>query len=86
MPYCVKAPAISITLPGQILEYESNTSDFEAVFVLMSEQFNDSLHLPDRFPLFLSVRNNPVISLGPGEVRGYTNLLYHDSTGDSCER
>lgn len=68
MPYCVKAPAISITLPGQILEYESNTSDFEAVFVLMSEQFNDSLHLPDRFSTFLSVRNNPVISLGPGQL------------------
>ena len=68
MPYCVKAPAISITLPGQILEYESNTSDFEAVFILMSEQFNDSLHLPDRFSTFLSVRNNPVISLGPGQL------------------
>ena len=78
MPYTVKAPSISITLLGQILEYESNTADFDGVFIFMSQRFNDSLHLPDRFSTFLSVRNNPVIPLGVGQleaIRTYYTMI-----------
>lgn len=78
MPYTAKAPSISITLPGQILEYESNTADFDGVFIFMSQRFNDSLHLPDRFSTFLSVRNNPVIPLGVGQleaIRTYYTMI-----------
>lgn len=68
IPFEIKSPAISIVLPGQILEHEYCSGDFEAIYILMSEKFNDSLHLPERFSTFLSVHNNPVISLVPRQL------------------
>lgn len=67
VPYEIKASAIAIIMPGQIMEHEFCTEDFEGVYILMSEKFNDSLQLPVRFSTFLSVRNNPVISLTLGQ-------------------
>ena len=43
IPFEIKSPAISIVLPGQILEHEYCSGDFEAIYILMSEKFNDSL-------------------------------------------
>lgn len=63
IPFEIKAPAISIVLPGQIIEHEYCSDDFEGIYILMSERFNESLNLPDRFSNFLSVRNKPVIPL-----------------------
>ena len=68
IPFEIKSPAISIVLPGQILEHEYCSGDFEAIYILMSEKFDDSLHLPERFSTFLSVHNNPVISLVPRQL------------------
>lgn len=65
--YEIKAPAIAIIMPGQIMEHECCTEDFEGVYILMSRKFNDSLQLPERFSTFLSVRNNPVIPLNAGQ-------------------
>ncbi len=63
IPFEIKAPAISIVLPGQIIEHEYCSDDFEGIYILMSERFNESLNLPDRFSNFLSVRNKPVVPL-----------------------
>ena len=63
IPFEIKAPAISIVLPGQIIEHEYCSDDFEGIYILMSERFNEGLNLPDRFSNFLSVRNKPVVSL-----------------------
>lgn len=64
-PFKTTAPCLIVILPGQILEHKSISEDFSGLFIIMSKQFTDNL-LPnnqDRFPLFLSVRDNPTVSL-----------------------
>lgn len=42
IPFEIKAPAISIVLPGQIIEHEYCSDDFEGIYILMSERFNEA--------------------------------------------
>jgi len=59
-------------LPGQIMEHQSVSEDFSGLFIVMSPKFSDSL-MPDaheRLPLFLSVRDNPVVPLNEEGLTG----------------
>ena len=64
-PYTAKAPCLVTFLPCHIVEYKSISDDFSGFFMIMSSKFTDSLmeNASERLPLFLSVRDNPVIPL-----------------------
>lgn len=69
-PFKVAAPCHIIILPGQILEYKNVSDDFSGLFIIISQRFTDGLmaSIQERFPLFLSVRNNPVIPVDNEEI------------------
>lgn len=67
-PYTIKAPAISITMPGQVMEHISSSSDFSGIFILMSSGFTGDLLPSDQATAFLSVRNRPVIELTQNQL------------------
>jgi AraC-like DNA-binding protein len=52
------------------LESEHGGNDFEGRFILMSRRFSDSLftNIQERFPLFLSIQDNPILPLTPEEL------------------
>jgi len=71
-PYNVKGPCLFTVLPGQIVEYKSTSEDFTGFFVIFSSKFTDSMmeNAMERLPLFLSVRENPVIILDEARMKG----------------
>lgn len=69
--YCTEAPCLFIILPDQILQYESLSDDFSGLFIVMSKRFvtNLFLNIQERFPLLISVHNNPWIPLNKEELK-----------------
>ena len=63
--YSAQAPCFITVLADQILQYEEISDDFEGLFIILSKRFSDSLFVDvrERLPLFLSVKENPSISL-----------------------
>ena len=66
-PYHSTSPSMIIIMPGQILQYEYISPDFSGLFIIMSKHFVDSLDIGDRFSLFVSIRENPCITLNEQE-------------------
>ena len=69
-PCKLEPPCFLVILPDQILEHKYVSEDFSGLFIVMSKKFTDSL-MPDvqnRIPLFLSVRDNPVVPLTEEEL------------------
>jgi len=64
-------------LPGQIMEYKFISDDFSGLFIIMSPKFTDSLisNVADRLPLFLSVLDNPIITLDENALEGMINYF-----------
>jgi YesN/AraC family two-component response regulator len=67
-------------LPDQILEHTSRSDDFFGYMNAMSKKFADNLlpNAQEQLPLFLSVRNKPVIELDKEGLEGmvsYYNML-----------
>jgi len=62
------SPGIIIILPDQILEYEYMSKDFSGLFIIMSKRFTESLNIEEGFSLFLSIRDDPFISLSKEEL------------------
>lgn len=78
--YTAEAPCLFIILPDQILQFESLSEDFKGYFIVMSQRFANNLFLnvQERFPLYLSVNDNPWTPLSDGELEGmmyYYNML-----------
>jgi AraC-like DNA-binding protein len=74
--YHCTAPALFIVLPDQILQYEAYSENFSGYFIVMSKKFTNSLiDLKDKYPLNLSVKDNPWIPLAEGEIDGM--ILYY---------
>lgn len=63
IPYTLKGPGMSINIPGQLLEHQSISDDFRGACILMSKDFIGSLGLPYNFQTYMSVQENPIISL-----------------------
>jgi len=64
-PYTTKAPCLVTFLPEHIVEYKSISDDFTGLFIIFSSKFTENLmeNALERLPMFLSVRDNPVIPL-----------------------
>jgi AraC-like DNA-binding protein len=74
--YYATSPCFIIILPDQILEYEYFSDDFSGLFVVMSRQFINNVNFDKSFPLFLSVHNNPFITLSNDELN--ILLVYYE--------
>lgn len=77
--YVAETPSLSIVFPGQILEFNYFTEDFEGYFMIMGKRFTDEL-LPaqERFPLSVYFKDNPYIPLNDetlGALLTYYNLI-----------
>jgi AraC-like DNA-binding protein len=62
-PVVSSTSTLTTILPGQILQYEDITDDFTGFFTIMSNQFINNLNIQTRTPLFMTIKENPVISL-----------------------
>jgi len=69
------APCFLVLLPDQILEHKSRSIDFSGYMIIMSKKFTDNLlpNAQEQLPLFLSVRNKPVIELDEEGLEGMVN-------------
>jgi AraC-like DNA-binding protein len=69
-PCCYAANNFVIILPGQILQYRYRSDDFSALFIIMSQRFTENIELSmkDVIPLFLYLRENPVVRLSDAEM------------------
>ena len=64
-PYTAKASCLFTFVPGSIVEYKSTSDDFTGFLIIFSSKFIENMveNALERLPLFLSVRDNPVIPL-----------------------
>lgn len=62
-PYTLKASDVSIHFPGQLLEQEFISEDFEALCILMSKDFVGSLGLSYNFQRNITIQDNPIFEL-----------------------
>ncbi|MGM9804009.1 MAG: helix-turn-helix domain-containing protein [Muribaculaceae bacterium] len=61
-----------VHIPGQLIEQQYISPNFDAVFVSMTSAFVKSMGLPYSFQLDRMVRDNPVLSLMPGQFEAMT--------------
>lgn len=78
--YNAEAPCLFVVLADQILQYEYMSEDFSGLFIVMSKKFTDNLliNIQERFPLFLSINDNPWTLLNDAELEtmtGYYTML-----------
>ncbi|MDR1526537.1 MAG: helix-turn-helix domain-containing protein [Dysgonamonadaceae bacterium] len=68
-PCCYAANDLVIILPGQILQYTHRSDDFSALLIVMSKRFTENIELgmKEVIPVFLYLRENPVVHLDEAE-------------------
>jgi len=79
-PIKTATPCFVVLLPEQILEHKSISPDFSGKMIIMSKRFTDNLlpNAQDQLPLFLHVRDKPVVGLDEEGLEGiisYYNML-----------
>lgn len=65
--YRLDTNGILISLPGQLMEIQDKSDDFEAVGVLMSQNFVKNMELSFNFHLDQMLRSNPVVALNENQ-------------------
>jgi AraC-like DNA-binding protein len=77
-PYISQMPSITVSRPGEILQYEDVSKDFSGFIIVLSKQFADSLlpNMQERFSLQLALVDNPCLPLNSPELK--TALDYYD--------
>ncbi|MDR0413904.1 MAG: AraC family transcriptional regulator [Prevotellaceae bacterium] len=70
-PYISQTPSITVSRPGEILQYEHVSEDFSGFVVVMSKQFAGSLltDMQERFLLRLALADNPCLPLNSPELK-----------------
>jgi AraC-like DNA-binding protein len=79
-PCTYSANDFFIVLPGQIVQYSYKSADFEGMFFIVSKRFTDNLELnaKELMPVFLYLKENPVMHLNREEIMlilNYCNFL-----------
>lgn len=78
IPYSLKGLGMSINVPGQLLEHEFITDDFQGICILMSKDFISSLGLPYNFQTYMSVQETPILPLTENQYNAmlsYCNMV-----------
>lgn len=65
IPYEMKEGMVAVNIPGQLLTYDSISTDFKGIYVMMSPRFVNSLGLPYDFDLNNLAKEASVIDLSP---------------------
>jgi len=71
----VETPCMIIILPGQVIEYEFISEDFEGQCIIMSKRFTESLNIEEGFSAFIAVRNNPCVCLTEKTLKSMQNYF-----------
>ena len=75
--YHVTSSSISISLPGQILEFDRQSDDFCGIFIYLTQQFTEKLNLLLDHTIAMKVKNRPHIVLNNEELQSILN--YYDT-------
>jgi AraC-like DNA-binding protein len=69
-PCCYAANDFVVIMPGQILQYTYRSEDFSVLLIVMSRRFTENIELSmnDVIPVFLYLRENPVVHLDDTEM------------------
>jgi AraC-like DNA-binding protein len=69
-PCCYTANNFVVIMPGQILQYTYRSEDFSAMLIIMSQRFTENieLNMNDMIPIFLYLRENPVVHIDEAEM------------------
>lgn len=75
--FAAKAPCLFITVSGQILQCDNFSKDFKGLSIILSKEFWDGFSFDKSlsFPLFSSIRENPVIHLNSDELDSITDYF-----------
>lgn len=80
IPYSLKGLEMSINVPGQLLEHEFMTNDFQGIYILMSKDFVSGLGLPYNFQTYMSVQETPILPLTENQYKAmlsYYNMVHN---------
>ncbi|WP_051292782.1 helix-turn-helix domain-containing protein [Olivibacter sitiensis] len=70
--YSVQAPALAISLPGQILEHESCSDDFHGILIYMTQRFTEKFNLLLGHSISTAIKNRPYMALRNEELQSIT--------------
>jgi AraC-like DNA-binding protein len=81
-PYVTQSPCFILLPSNQILQHDFTSEDFNGLFVVFSQRFADNLlsQIQDKFPLFLSTINNPIMPLNKdllNSAKIYYRIMSH---------
>lgn len=71
-PHISEAPCLTVLLPGQILQHKYMSEDFNALIIVMSQQFINNLNIQAKSSLFYSISDNPTVPLSDKGLRSVT--------------
>lgn len=66
--YQLKAPGLGVSFPGQILEHESASDDFQGIIIYMTQRFMENFNIHSGYSMSLILRNQPTIVLNEEEL------------------
>lgn len=67
-PCDMESNTMSINVPGQILEQEFMSDDYQGICVLMSDKFVSGLGLPYNFQAYMALQKCPILKLASGQM------------------
>ncbi|MDR2036344.1 MAG: helix-turn-helix domain-containing protein [Bacteroidales bacterium] len=73
-----EAPGLTVIMADQILQHDSMSDDYEAVYIVMSRRFLESLNVDQNLSAFRTIRENPYIPLSEKALHamlGYYNMM-----------
>ena len=84
-PYVSQTPSITVSRPGEILQYEHVSEDFSGFIIIMSKRFAGDLltDMRERLSLRLAFADNPCLPLNGPELKAalnYCDLLKETKT------
>lgn len=84
--YRLRRGDMCVVVPNSILQVKSKSDDFEGYTAAVSPHFFNSVSIPSATAIYLYVKDNPCISLEPGEQAGLLalcdGLREHDQRTD----
>lgn len=83
-PYISTASSLTIIMPDQILQHKYMSEDFSGLFIVMSKKFINSLNIQSNASLFMSIVENPVISLSENDLQSV--ITYYTMLKDAIKR
>lgn len=84
MPYELRPGMMVVNVPEQLITRTRVSDDFRGISQVMTRRFVGSLGLPYNFSLAIGIRENPILTLKPGELNAIRN--YCDMTRSLLEK